>query len=202
MHYLNSNKRFPELEIQKLSSPHQLAATSLTSDNLLRVNPHQQRRLARARSSMQSQHIAIVAPLLVGAVAQLFTIAIFLLPVRATINLIRREKNLGHVGRPWMDLGIFARVVFYASVAHMIEIGFWGVLFMLCGEFTDFGTAFYHSAVNYTSLGYGDFLMSPKWRLLGPLETANGTLLFGVTTAMVFAVLLWLIQARFADLRD
>jgi hypothetical protein len=151
---------------------------------------------------MQNPHIAIVAPLLVGALAQLFTIAIFLLPVRATIDLVRREKSRGHVGMPWADLGIFARVVLYASLAHVIEIGFWGLLFMLCGEFTDFGTAFYHSAVNYTSLGYGDFLMSPKWRLLGPLETTNGTLLFGVSTAMVFAVLLWLIQARFADLRD
>src|ERR1700747_1489898 len=29
---------------------------------------------------------------------------------------------------------------------------------MICGEFTDFGTAFYHSAVNYTSLGYGDLI--------------------------------------------
>lgn len=39
-------------------------------------------------------------------------------------------------------------------------------------------------------------------RLLGPLETANGMLLFGVSTAMVFAVMLWLIQVRFKDLKD
>ena len=69
------------------------------------------------------------------------------------------------------------------------------------GEFSDFGTAFYHSAVNYTSLGYGDLIMTPSWRLLGPLETANGTLLFGVSTAMIFAAMLWLIQARFTDLK-
>ncbi len=72
---------------------------------------------------------------------------------------------------------------------------------MICGEFSDFGTAFCHSAVNYTSLSYGDLIMSPSWRLLGPLETANGMLLFGVSTAMIFAVMLWLIQVRFADLK-
>jgi hypothetical protein len=44
--------------------------------------------------------------------------------------------------------------------------------------------------------------MTPSWRLLGPLETANGTLLFGVSTAMIFAVMLWLIEARFVDLKD
>jgi hypothetical protein len=61
---------------------------------------------------------------------------------------------------------------------------------MICGEFSDFGTAFYHSAVNYTSLGYGDLIKTPSWRLLGPLETANGMLLFGVSTAMISAVML------------
>ena len=150
---------------------------------------------------IQTHPISILAPLAVGVFAQVCTIIIYLVPVRATVNIIRREKGLGHVGMPWTDLGIFARVVFYASLAHLVEIGFWGVLFMICGEFTDFGTAFYHSAVNYTSLGYGDFIMTPSWRLLGPLETANGTLLFGVSTAMMFGVMLWLIQTRFTDLK-
>jgi hypothetical protein len=70
-------------------------------------------------------------------------------------------------------------------------------LFMICGEFSDFRTAYYHSAVNYTSLGYGDIIMTPAWRLLGPLETADGMLLFGVSTAMIFAVIQWLVDARF-----
>jgi hypothetical protein len=75
-------------------------------------------------------------------------------------------------------------------------------LFIVCGEFSGFGTAFYHSAVNYPSLGYGDLIVSPSRRLLGPLETANGMLLFAVSTARVFAVMLWLIQVRFKDLND
>ena len=150
---------------------------------------------------IQIHTISILAPLAVGVVAQACTIIIYLVPVRATVNLIRREKGLGHVGMPWTDLGIFARAVFYASLAHLVEIALWAALFIICGEFTDFGTAFYHSAVNYTSLGYGDFLMTPSWRLLGPIETANGTLLFGVSTAMIFGVMLWLIQTRFTDLK-
>ena len=79
---------------------------------------------------------------------------------------------------------------------------FWAVLLMLCGEFQEFGTAYYHSAVNYTTLGYGDLLMTPSWRLLGPLEAANGALMFGVSTAMIFAVIQRLILDRFVDLRD
>jgi hypothetical protein len=36
---------------------------------------------------------------------------------------------------------IFARVVFYASLAHLVEIAFWALLFMICGEITDFGVS-------------------------------------------------------------
>jgi len=64
------------------------------------------------------------------------------------------------------------------------------------------GIACYHSAVNYTTLGYGDIIMSPSWRLLGPLEAASGILIFGVSTAMIFAAIVRLTQERFADLRD
>lgn len=76
------------------------------------------------------------------------------------------------------------------------------MLYVNCGEFADFGTAYYHSAVNYTSLGYGGLIMSPSWKLLRPLETANGMLLFGLSTAMIFAVIQRLVEARFVDLTD
>jgi hypothetical protein len=56
--------------------------------------------------------------------------------------------------------------------------------------------AYDHSAVNYTTLGYGNVVMTPKWRLLGPLEAANGMLLFGVSTALIFAVILRILQVR------
>jgi hypothetical protein len=43
--------------------------------------------------------------------------------------------------------------------------------------------------------------MSPAWKLLGPLEAADGLLMFGVSTAMIFAVVQRLTWARFPDLR-
>ena len=56
-------------------------------------------------------------------------------------------------------------------------------MFLISGEFHEFGVAPYHSAVCDTTLGYGDLVvLSPKWRLLGPLEAANGILMFGVAS--------------------
>jgi prephenate dehydrogenase len=54
---------------------------------------------------IQIHPISIPVPLAVGVVAQACTIIIYLVPVRATVNVIRREKGLGHVGMPWTDLG-------------------------------------------------------------------------------------------------
>ena len=39
------------------------------------------------------------------------------------------------------------------------------------------------------TLGYGDIVPEVHWRLLATLEAANGFILFGWTTALVFAVL-------------
>jgi hypothetical protein len=150
-----------------------------------------------------TQHIAFLIPVAVGIVAVICTIFIHALPLSATVNFVRRKEKLGRAGVGfWMDTEIVARVILYALVAHLVEIAFWAVLFVICREFSDFDTAYYHSAVNYTSLGYGDIVMSPAWRLLGPLETANGMLLFGVSTAMIFAVIQRLFVARYVDPGD
>ena len=40
-----------------------------------------------------------------------------------------------------------------------------------------------------TQLGYGDAILSERWRLFGPLEAINGLLLFGLSTALMFAIM-------------
>ena len=93
-------------------------------------------------------------------------------------------------------------MISFAFLAHLIEIALWAGLFVVCGEFQEFGTAYYHSAVNYTTLGYGDLVMTPTWRMLGPLEAADGMLMFGVSTAIIFALTQRLLQDRFVDLKQ
>ncbi|WP_439400160.1 hypothetical protein ACRQ5Q_41945 (plasmid) [Bradyrhizobium sp. PMVTL-01] len=47
-------------------------------------------------------------------------------------------------------------------MAHLVEIAQWAMLLVMCGEFREFGFACYHPAVNYTTLGYGDLLLTPS----------------------------------------
>jgi hypothetical protein len=153
-------------------------------------------------SLAEPDRIAIWLPLAVSAGAVVATIAIHALAVTATVNFVRREIKLRRTGAGfWPDVTIVSVAISIALVAHLLEIGVWAMLFMLCREFPAFATAYYHSAVNYTTLGYGDLIMTPPWRLLGPLEAATGMLMFGVSTAVIFAVMQRLIYERFADLR-
>jgi len=151
----------------------------------------------------QPHQVAILMPLAVGAIAVLCTIFIHALTLGATVNFFRYEKRRGRAGAGLrIDLPIVVLVMAFAFIAHLIEIALWAKLFVICGEFQQFGIAFYHSAVNYTTLGYGDIIMTPSWKLLGPLEAADGALMFGVSTAMIFTVIVRLMQARFEDLRS
>ena len=149
----------------------------------------------------ETLQIPFLVPLAVGAIVVLLTIAIHSAAVLATVQLFRHEKKAGRAGKGTLiDISIIIRVNGFAFLAHAVEIGLWAWLFMLCGEFRYFGTALYHSAVNYSTLGYGDIVMSPSWRLLGPIEAANGALLFGVSTAMIFTIMQRLVLIRYPDL--
>jgi hypothetical protein len=63
----------------------------------------------------------------------------------------------------------------------------------------DFSAALYCSAGNYTTVGSGEVVLSPHWKLLGPLEAAVALLMFGASTALIFAVIQRLIHVRLAD---
>lgn len=74
-------------------------------------------------------------------------------------------------------------------LGNLLQVALWAYVFMLMDEFTSFRTAFYHSAVNFATLGYGDLVMSERHRLLGPLEAINGVIMIGVSTATLMATM-------------
>lgn len=79
---------------------------------------------------------------------------------------------------------------------NLLQIGLWGMLFVGLGEFSELYEAIHHSAVNFTSLGYGDFVMNKDWKLLGPLEAMNGVLMLGMTAAALMAILQHMIKSQ------
>jgi hypothetical protein len=87
-------------------------------------------------------------------------------------------------------------------IGNLLQIASWAVLFYLFDEFQNFSTAFYHSVVNFSTLGYGDIVMSEKRRLLGALEATNGVLMFGLTTGFLYTVLNAMLRRRWDERID
>jgi len=71
--------------------------------------------------------------------------------------------------------------------AALLEVSIWAAVYLLVGAMPALEPALYFSTVTFTTLGYGDLTLSESWRLLGSFEAANGIILIGWTTALIFA---------------
>ena len=91
---------------------------------------------------------------------------------------------------------ILSMVMLMLFIGHLLQVAIWALLFIYLDEFGDFVTAFYHSMVNFASLGYGDIVMSEEWRLLGAIEASNGVLMFGLSAGTLLSVMTYLISSR------
>jgi hypothetical protein len=130
-------------------------------------------------------------------------IMLLCLALQAAVSFWSVRFYMRQAGPALPGSGLFANVrpllivMIAMMLGNFIQIVIWGVLFICLGEFSALYEAVYHSAVNFTSLGYGDVVMSARWKLLGPLEAANGVLMFGMTAAALTAILQQLIKVQF-----
>jgi hypothetical protein len=133
----------------------------------------------------------VLIALLIGSLMVVGNMTIQIFFMMAMVRLLVRraaskpQSGNGLLFQTW-TLSVVVLVLF---LGHIVQFGTWAALFVNIGEFPDFNTAFYHSVVNFTSLGYGDIVMSEKWRLLGGLEAANGVLMFGLSAGAILSVM-------------
>ena len=88
----------------------------------------------------------------------------------------------------WLNVAVITGVMLLLVIGNMAQVALWALLFLALEEFQQFGEAFYHSAVNFATLGYGDVVMSAQHKLLGPLEAINGALMIGMSSAALISV--------------
>ena len=139
----------------------------------------------------------MLSALLLGTGLLVASLLSFSVAIVLAVSLMSREIRAGYSGeRFWKNVAIMIVITFVMAAAHLMEIALWASAFLASSEISTFEKAFYFSAQNYTTLGYGDIVLSDGWRLLGPLEAINGLLLFGLSTAVMFAVLSRLVAGR------
>jgi hypothetical protein len=135
----------------------------------------------------------MLGTLLLGCGLIIINLGIQIWAVNHVLQFLRSRIDDALHGRSFTLLG---GTMLFLLLGHILQFATWAGLFVLLGEFTDFDSALYHSAVNFTSLGYGDIVMSTRWRLLGALEAANGVLMFGLTAGLLLSVFNLLLRRR------
>ena len=83
---------------------------------------------------------------------------------------------------------LFIRVAGWMILLHLVELTVWAAAYRLGDAMPDLPSAFYFSAVTYTTTGYGDLVLPQDWRLVGGIEALTGILMCGWSTGFFFAV--------------
>jgi len=172
------------------TGPQAIALQSTLNNKKLRPVTLPTRRHRSRRCRMIK--LALIGSLLVG-----LTIVVHALGTTAWIGFVWR-RHLSHPGAWRWHSGLLVLVGtgIVLLTLHTVQIVIWAITYQLLlppGELGNFETAVYFSFVTFATLGYGDITLSEGWRLLSGIESMNGILLVGWSTAVLFAVVqrLW-----------
>ena len=79
--------------------------------------------------------------------------------------------------------------VILVTLLHVLEAGIWAIAYRYIGAIADNKSAMLYSLGAITTYGHANIFLDAKWQMLGALEALNGMLLFGLTTAFMFAMI-------------
>jgi hypothetical protein len=126
----------------------------------------------------------IVKQILIGMVAIAATVLIHA-GFMVVAGRLRRRDVSAPMG-PLSQATAIIAVVLWFFLSVCLQCWAWAGLLLRLGALESFEEALYFATVTFTTLGYGDIVLGPDWRLLGAFAATNGTIIIGWTTAMVF----------------
>lgn len=121
--------------------------------------------------------------LLIGLSTMTVCLLLQALLMTAALRHYTSHESMVNSPSAWTTLVVISVIMILLVLGNLGQLFIWALVFQFLGEFSTLSEAVYHSAVNFATLGYGDIVMSERYRLLGPLEAINGVLMIGVSTA-------------------
>jgi hypothetical protein len=97
-----------------------------------------------------------------------------------------------------MFIVVMGTVALLATVLHGLEGTLWAASYRLLDALPDGRSAMLYSLSAMTTYGHASLFLKDRWQLMGALEALNGTMLFGLTTAFLFAMIreVWEIERK------
>ena len=84
---------------------------------------------------------------------------------------------------------VIGAAVLLMILLHTIEAFTWAVAYWKLGALPDYKTATLYSLSAMTGYGHANIFLPRQWQMMGVLQALNGVLLFGLTTAFLFAMI-------------
>jgi hypothetical protein len=129
--------------------------------------------------------LSLIALTIVFHAAAMAAMALALVDIYARVT--RWRLPLRHVFA--ILIGLIGAVGLVLAILHGIEAAFWAAAYWRLGALGSFQDAVLYSLDSMTTRGASGLALQPHWALMGALEAADGMLLFGISTAFVFAVM-------------
>jgi hypothetical protein len=79
-------------------------------------------------------------------------------------------------------------IVGFLVLLHLLEVGNFAFYYYIRGVLPDLESSAYFSLLTYTTVGYGDVVLSKDWRLMGTSEALVGILMTAWSTALLISV--------------
>ena len=86
-------------------------------------------------------------------------------------------------------IGRIGAVAMLLAALHGLQGVMWALAYWWLGAFDSFADASVYSLATMTTFEIPGITLPSRWRMLGALEAVNGALLFGISTAFLFAVI-------------
>lgn len=132
----------------------------------------------------------LIQNLCVATAMVALTVAVHFFGLLALLFFLRRRGERFRARDSVLGQGALVLfVVFGIFALHSVEIWLYAALYLLVGAAGDFETALYFSTVTFSSLGFGDVLLSRAWRLVSAIEGVNGLILIGWSTAFLLSLM-------------
>jgi hypothetical protein len=123
------------------------------------------------------------------------TIAMHVTGVVLLANISERIKaklpqlDISYLSSVPVSMALIVSVALCLAVMHGLEAIVWAFGYVRLGAFFSIAEATLYSLDSMTSRGGSGLVLDERWRMMGATEAADGMLLFGISTAFIFAVM-------------
>jgi hypothetical protein len=97
------------------------------------------------------------------------------------------ELTLRHVAP--IQIGLIGAVGLLLAALHGVEAALWAAAYWWLGALNSPTDAILYSVDSMSTRGASGLTLERHWKLMGALEAMDGMLLFGISTAFIFAMM-------------